>query len=425
MEKLLGLLSSINYWEKDPEFNLGFVRERYVNSISKFLDNKLVKVIIGQRRTGKSYIVRQLIHKLIFEQNVHRKNIFYLNKEMFEFEDIKSAKDLHELINAYEHKYKPQNKIYIFIDEVQNIIDWEKVVVSLAQHPVKDYELFITGSNSKLLSGELATFLSGRYVLTEIFPFSFNEFLKYYKLTISKESFIRYIRTSGLPELLNLNYDETKTHYFQSLKNTILLKDIIQRHKIRDYILLEDIFLFLLHNVGNMTSIPSIIKYFKSKNRQVDYSTVSQYISYMQEAFIIHQAPRFSLKTKELLSGEKKYFLNDLGFRNYLYPNLMSDIGSMLENVTFLHLKIAGYSVKLGYENSYEIDFFAEKNQDRQYVQVSYVMPNPETVSREFGALEKIKDNLPKYVITMDDMLVVNDKGIIHKHIWDYIYELT
>lgn len=425
MEKILNSLTNINYWEREPNFNLGFIRNQYNVSIWQSLGNKLIKVIVGQRRTGKSYIVRQLMYKLIKEEKINKKNIFYLNKEMFEFENIQRAEDLSEIIDFYETTHKPKGKIYLFIDEVQNIDNWEKIIVSLAQHPIKEYEIIITGSNSKLLSGELATLLSGRYILTEVFPFSYKEFLHINKIENKKENFIKYITTSGLPEVFNLEENETIVHYFQALKNTILLKDIMYRHKIRDYVLLEDIFLFLLHNVGNMTSVPSILKYFKSKNRKADYTTIAQYISYIKDAFIIHEAPRMAIKSKELLSGEKKYFVNDLGFRNYLYPSLINDIGAILENIVYMHLRMSGNNVKLVFGNNYEVDFVAEKEKTKQYVQVSYLMATQETRNREFGALEKINDNLPKYVVSMDDILIQNPSGIIHKHIWDFVYELS
>jgi hypothetical protein len=424
MQEILTKLLSINYWEKDPGFNYGYFRKKYNEELLKFIGNKLIKVIVGQRRSGKSYIVRQLMHALIKNNKISPQNIFYLNKEMFEFETIRNANDLSKIINLYQETYKPKEKIYLFIDEIQNIENWEKVIVSLAQNPIKEYEIFITGSNSKLLSGELATFLSGRYVITEVLPFSYREYLDFRKLENTKNSFIHYIRTSGLPEVYNLNNDEIKLHYFQSLKNTILLKDIMYRYKIRDYVLLEDIFLFLLHNVGNMTSIPSIIKYFKSKNRKADYTTISQYILYMQEAFIIHESPRLAFKTKELLSGERKYYINDLGFRNYLYPDLINDIGAILENVVYLHLKMAGYDTKTGYDSNYEVDFVATKHSEKKYIQVAYLLPNKNTSQREFGALEKIKDNLPKYVVTMDDIVQNSETGIYHEQVWDFIFNL-
>lgn len=424
MTEILKSLSGINYWDTIPQFSLGFRRESYIQRINKDLGNKLIKVIVGQRRAGKSYIVRQLMDMLINEKEVNPVNIFYLNKEMFEFEGIQTAADLSDIINLFEDKYSPKGKLYIFIDEIQTISNWEKIIVSLAQHPVKQYELLITGSNSKLLSSELATYLSGRYIVTEVFPFSYKEFLAFKSLENNKENFIKYISTSALPEIFNLENIETIRHYFQSLKDTILLKDIMRRHQIRDYVLLEDIFLFLLHNVGNMTSVPSIVKYFKSKNRKADYSTISTYISYMEEAFIIHRAPRYSLKTKELLSGEKKYFINDIGFRNYLYPQLIKDTGAILENLVFMHLKMRKMDIKIGCESNFEVDFCASNDIETSYIQVSYVMPTQRIIAREFGALEKIDDNFPKYVVSMDDLLIHSEKGIIHQQVWDYLYNL-
>lgn len=424
MHHLLTFLDEINYWNKKPGFETGFFRSFYLNQLEKALGNKLVKVIVGQRRSGKSYIVRQLIELLINKKKAPSKNIFYLNKELFEFEEIDSATKLSELIKLYEQEFKPEGKIYLLIDEVQNISNWEKIIVSLAQNPVKAYEIIITGSNSRLLSGELASLLSGRYLLTEVLPFSYDEYLTYSSLENSKDNFIKYITTSGLPETYKLQTEEVQKHYFEALKDTVLLKDIMYRHKIRDYVLLGDIFLFLLHNLGNMTSIPSIIKYFKSKNRQVDYSTISNYISFLEEAYIIHQASRRSLKTKELLAGEKKYFINDLGFRNYLYPKLMNDIGSMLENIVYMALRKAGYKTELGYDRNFEVDFYASKSDSAMYIQVSYLLSSEKTIEREMGALEKVKDHHPKYVLSMDDITLTPSSGIRHEKVWDFVYGL-
>ena len=425
MKNTFELLSKINYWYKEPNIDMGFFRNRYMNKLKSALDNRLIKVLVGQRRVGKSYIIRQLIHYLINEHGVNPQNIFYLNKELFEFDNIKTASDLNELINFYRKELKIKGKVYLFVDEVQNINEWEKLISSLAQHTIDDYEIFLTGSNSSLLSGELATLLSGRYIVFEVFPISYNEYLTIKNIENNKESLIQYLVTSGLPELYNLNENDVKRYYFESLLNTVLLKDIMQRYKIRDYVLLEDLFLFLLHNVGNMISIPSIIKYYKSKNRKADYYTLSSYIKYMEEAFIIRECSKQSLKTKELLSGNKKYFLNDLGFRNYLYPNIKQDIAGMLENIVFLHLKNAGYRVSIGQVKSYEIDFIAENNDTKMYIQVSYLLASDETINREFRPLEEIKDNFVKYVVSMDDFVISNEKGIIHQTIWDFLANLS
>ncbi len=425
MHYILQSLTKINYWDEQPDFDLGYIRSDYLEQLKKALGNKLIKVIVGQRRAGKSYIVRQFIDWLIKKKKIDPKNIFYLNKESFEYDEIRTASDLLELINLYRNAYKPSGKVYLFIDEIQNITRWERLIVSLAQNPANAYEVIITGSNSRLLSGELASLLSGRYIVTEILPFSYNEYLAFFNSKNNKENFIKYLSTSGMPEVFNLHTEDIQRHYFQSLKDTVLLKDIMYRHNIRDYVLLGDLFLFLVHNVGNMTSIPSIIKYFKSKNRKADYSTISNYISYLEEAFIIHQAPRYALKNKELLSGERKYYLNDLGFRNYLFPQLLDDIGAMLENILYIHLRKAGYTIKIGYENSFEIDFFATKSKFSLYIQVVYLLASDKTLKREFGALEKINDHFPKYVLSMDDITRNSPTGIIHNNIWDFIYELN
>lgn len=419
MTDILKSLEHINYWYADPGLDLGYLREDYLDQLKKSLNNKLIKIIVGQRRAGKSYVVRQLIDYLIKEKSVNAKNIFYLDKELYEFEKIKTAGDLDKLIQLYKHRIKPVNKIYVIIDEVQNIDEWEKIIISLAQHPVEDYEIIITGSNSRLLSGELATLLSERYLVFEVFPFSYHEHLDFFQKQKNKDSFIRYIETTGLPETYGMASVETQRHYFQSLKDTILLKDIMHRHKIRDYVLLEDLFLFLMHNAGNLVSVPSIIKYYKSRNRKTDYYTISSFISFLKEAFLIRECPKYSIKTKKLLSGEKKYYINDLGFRNYLYFQLQTDIAARLENFVFMHLLRKGFDVKAGYQKNYEVDFVATKNDVKLYIRVAYLLMSEETRQREFRSLEAINDSYPKMLVSMDDITVNHPKGIIHQKIWD------
>ena len=424
MKDIFEVLKAINFWDSKPDYNIGFIRQNYLDKITKACGNRLIKVIVGQRRSGKSYIVRQFIQNLIRKKAVNPKNTFYLNKELYDFKSIKTASDLDDLIQLYKQEVKPSGKIYIFIDEVQDIDEWEKIIVSLAQHTVENYEVFITGSNSRLLSGELATHLSGRYLILEVFPFSYIEFLDFFNYQNNRESFIEYITTSGLPEIYHINSNDIHRHYFQSLKDTILLKDIMYRHKIRDYVLLEDLFLFILHNVGNLISIPSIVKYFKSKQRKTDYSTVSSYIAYMEEAFIVRHCPKYSLKTKELLSGEKKYYVNDLGFRNYLYPQLTTDIASMLENFVYMHLRMSNFEVKVGYNKNLEVDFIATKGEIKKYIQVTYLLSSEQTKNREFRVLESINDSYPKYLVSMDEIKVNHPKGIMHQNIWEFIVNL-
>ncbi len=424
MKNLLDLLARSNYWEKAPGYNLGLIRDTYLSAIKDSLDNRLIKVLSGQRRTGKSYIVRQLIEYLIKESGINGKNTFYLNKELYEFENIKTERDLFQLIEAYKSRYNPEGKVYYFIDEVQDIQNWEKLVVSISQDPSHNAEVFITGSNSSLLSGELATKLSGRYVSFEIFPFTYKEYLDFNKQKNTRQNFTKFLRSSALPETAKMQGSETKRFYFKSLKDTILLQDIMNRYNIRDAALLEDLFLFVLHNIGNLTSIPSIIKYFKSKNRKTDYSTLSNYLSYIEKSFIIHSSPRYYIKNKETLSGERKYYVNDLGFRNYLYPNLENEIASGLENLVYIHLLKAGYEVYTGYGRNFEIDFLAIKPGTRIYIQVTYLLESRATIEREFGAYDYVKDFYPKYVLSMDEIQIQDFRGIKHFPLWDFLFEL-
>lgn len=418
------MLSQSNYWEKAPGYDLGLIRGSYLSVIKKSLDNRLIKVITGQRRAGKSYIIRQLIDSLIKELNIDGKNIFYLNRELYEFESIKTERDLFELIETYKARYKPEGKVYYFIDEVQEIENWEKLVVSISQDHSQNAEILITGSNSSLLSGELATKLTGRYVSFEIFPFTYREFLDYIKQQNARQNFIKYLGTSGLPEVLKIQDRDITRFYFKSLKDTILLQDIIGRYNIRDAALLDDLFLFVLHNIGNLTSIPSIIKYFRSKNRKTDYSTLSNYLSYIEKSYIIHSSPRYFIKNKETLSGERKYYVNDLGFRNYLYPNLENEIASGLENIVYIHLLKAGYDVYTGFGRNFEIDFLAIKPDTRMYIQVTYLLESKATIEREFGAFDYVNDFHPKYVVSMDEIQIQDYRGIRHLPLWDFLYEL-
>ena len=424
MKEILSTLAQSNHWEKDPGYDLGLIRDTYLSVIKNSLGNRLIKVLTGQRRTGKSYIVRQLIEYLIKELHIDGGNIFYLNKELYEFESIKTEQDLFQLIEAYKIRYNPQGKVYYFIDEVQDIQNWEKLVVSISQDPSQNAETFITGSNSSLLSGELATKLTGRYVSFEIFPFTYKEFLDFNKQQNTRQNFINFLRSSALPEALKMKDRDIKRFYFKSLKDTILLQDILNRYNIREAALLDDLFLFVLHNIGNLTSIPSIIKYFKSRNRKTDYTTLSNYLSYIENSFVIHSSPRYYIKNKETLSGERKYYVNDLGFRNYLYPNLENEIASGLENIVYIHLLKAGYEVYTGYGRNFEIDFLAIKPDTRMYIQVTYLLESKATIEREFGAYNYVKDFHPKYVLSMDEIQIQDYRGIKHLPLWDYLYEM-
>jgi len=424
MEEKFNILKKYNFWNGNvPE--QGFLRLDYLNAIRSFFHNKLVKVIVGQRRTGKSYILRQIANDLI-SNGVHPHNIFYLNKEFIDFDFINHYTDLEELIKLYQFKLKPQGKIYLFFDEIQNIAQWERLVNSYSQDFTESYEVVISGSNSKMLSGELATLLSGRYVNFEIFPFSFKEFVGITNQNSSKEMYIKYMQSGGLPELFVLPNEETKRHYVASVKDTVLLRDVIQRHAIKDPNLLEEIFIYLVNNAANLLSVNNVTNYLKSKGRKTSYDTIANYIGYIEDTFLLHKAERFDIKGKDTIAGNVKYFCNDLAYKNYLYARFGYGIGYQLENLIYLELRRLGYEVYVGVMQNKEIDFVAIKADEKVYVQSAYLLIDEETIKREYASLEAINDNYPKLIVSLDDITMPVNKGIIHLQAWklhDYLKE--
>lgn len=420
MEAVFERIRKYNPWGRNL-LNTGYQRNIYLEHIKSYLGNKLIKVITGQRRTGKSYILRQLINHLVSELKVDPANIFYLNKEFLAFDEIQTANDLEQLFQHYRAELKPEGKVWIFLDEVQNITGWEKFVNSYAQDFTADFELFITGSNSQLLSGELASLLSGRYVEFEVFPFSLQEMAEVRNRPVDRAFFLEYMRTGGLPETINFSNEELCRHYVDDLKNTIILRDIVQRHQVNDPQLLEDVFKFLATNTGNLTSITGIINYFKSKQRKTNYETLSTYMGYLQDTFLIHVAERYNLRGKQALGGARKYYLNDPAFRSYFFGFYPQDTGYYLENYVFIQLKRLGYKVSVGVMNGSEIDFVAQKAQKTAYYQVAYLMNEPATIEREFGNLLAINDNYEKSVISLDEIRFSDYKGIQHLRPWELV----
>jgi hypothetical protein len=424
VEEKFNILKKYNFWNGNvPE--QGFLRLDYLNAIRSFFHNKLVKVIVGQRRTGKSYILRQIANDLI-SNGVHPHNIFYLNKEFIDFDFVNHYTDLEELIKLYQFKLKPQGKIYLFFDEIQNIAQWERLVNSYSQDFTESYEVVISGSNSKMLSGELATILSGRYVNFEIFPFSFKEYVGITNQNSNKEMYIKYMQSGGLPELFVLPNEETKRHYVASVKDTVLLRDVIQRHAIKDPNLLEEIFIYLVNNAANLLSVNNVTNYLKSKGRKTSYDTIANYIGYIEDTFLLHKAERFDIKGKDTIAGNVKYYCNDLAYKNYLYAGFGYGIGYQLENLIYLELRRLGYEVYVGVMPNKEIDFVAIKADEKVYVQSAYLLIDEETIKREYASLEAINDNYPKLIVSLDDIAMPVNKGIIHLQAWklhDYLKE--
>jgi predicted AAA+ superfamily ATPase len=417
MDEKIETLSKYNLWSGNtPE--IGFSRKNYTDKLSKFIGNRLVKVLIGQRRVGKSYILRQMALELL-KKNVSVKNIFMLNKEFEDFDFVNTHKDLDDLFHLYLSTIKPEGKVYIFIDEIQNIDGWENFVNSYSQDYMHEYELFITGSNSKLLSGELATLLSGRYIELEVYPFSYDEYLGYFNMNSGKKSYTEYIHTSGLPEIYRLNDDETQRYYIRSLKDTVMLRDIIDRNKVRDVTLLEDLFVYVVNNASSLLAITNIVKYLKEQGRKVSYDTVATYIQYLEDAFLIFHTNRYDIKGKAVIGGATKYYANDLAFRNYLYRGFGYGEGYLLENAVYIEMRRSGFDIYVGYADNKEVDFVGILADRKVYVQVAYGIGEEATAKREYSSLEVINDSYEKYVVTMDDFTLPINNGIRNIQAWN------
>ena len=417
MIEIINSIRKYNFWDSNP-IDLGFPRTFYMDKIGQYVGNKLVKVLVGQRRAGKSYILRQIASKLISE-GVKSENILYINKEYMELATLRSAVELEQLHKAYRETLKPIGKVYVFIDEIQYIDEWERFVNSHSQDFAEPSELFISGSNSNLLSGELATLLSGRYVEFEIFPFSFPEFCGISELEINSESYRKFLQSGALPELFNLPNDEMKQNYVSSIKDTVMLRDIVARYNVKDVKLLDDLFVYLVNTASSLISITNIINFFTSKKRKTNYETLSSYINYLENSFLVHRAERYNIKGKDTISGNSKYYLNDLAYRNYLYAGYSYGIGYLLENAVYLSLRRAGFQVYVGTIKDAEVDFVAIKGERRIYVQVTLQLTEEKNIEREYRSLKLIEDNFDKYVVSMDDYKIPTNEGIEHISAWN------
>jgi len=417
MKEFYSNFEKYNFWNGNVP-RLGYLRQDYLDKIFQYCNNSLVKVLVGQRRSGKSYLLRQIAHQLL-QSGVPAHNIFFINKEFIEFDEIRDYKDLDQLVREYKKNMNPSGKIYLFVDEAQNIHQWERLINSYAQNFAESYEIFISGSNSKMLSGELATLLSGRYITIEIFPFSYIEFVGINELASNKGAYLDYMQHGGLPELFSLPSDETKQHYVSSVRDTVLLRDVIQRHAIKEPKLLEDLFVYVVNTASNLMSLNNITHYFKSKGRKTTYDTIATYLGYIEDTFLIHKVERFDIRGKETIAGNIKYYCNDLAYVNYLFTGFAYGAGYRLENLIYLELRRFGYQVYVGVLPNKEVDFVA-KNADRiLYVQSAFLLNDESTIEREYAALEAIPDHYEKIVVSLDDLKLPNKNGIKHLQAWD------
>ena len=397
-------------------------RDEYIKKIVPFIDKDVIKVLTGIRRSGKSVMLKLLMEELK-NRGINENQFIYINFENLKYRNLKNYERLYDFIlNKVDDKYK---SYYIFLDEIQEVEEWERCVNSLRVDEDFNFDIYITGSNAKLLSGELSTYLAGRYIEFVVYPFSFKEFFEIMKEKNKeidlKEAFQDYIKFGGMPFLHNLDYNfEASMQYLQDLYASIILKDITQRNNIRDTDLLERIINYVVMNIGNTFSATSISKFFKSENRKVATETILNYIKACEEAFLVYRVARNDLLGKKILNVNEKYYIADHGIREAIMENNQKDINQVLENIVYFEMLRRGYNVKIGKVDNLEVDFVCKKNDETIYIQVSYLLASEDTKEREFSVLENIKDNYPKYVLSMDEF-DMSRNGIKHVNLIEFL----
>ena len=396
------------------------IREKYLSKIRPFYDQDLIKVIMGIRRCGKSVTLMQIIDELK-EKGIQESQIIYINFEYEDYAFIKTDTDLHEFITE---KMVNKEKYYLFFDEIQNVKGWEKAINSFKAS--KNVSIFITGSNSDLLSGELATHLAGRYVSFKIYPFTFKEVCQLKNITDKndiEEAFHDYITWGGLPQRFMLTDEMQIKTYLSDIYNSIIVKDIIERFSIKDLDLFNRIVEYIVTTPSQNFSAESLSNYFvNNDNREVSKATLYNYLEYMTKAMMINKVDRYDVRGKRILTGKYKYYLTDLGIGQVMNIGKRPQLGAYLENIVYNELVSRGYDVKVGNLEKAEIDFIATRFKEKIYIQVAYILADDKVIDREFGAYKGIEDNYPKYVLTMDKFDFSQD-GIIHKNVIDWLLE--
>lgn len=395
-------------------------REIYMKRIRPFINTELIKVFTGIRRSGKS-VMLELVKNELKKSGVSDKNFLCINFEQFSNSELLDAKILHKRI--VEFQKSADGKIYLFFDEIQEVDGWEKCINSCRVD--FDCDIYITGSNAKLLSGELATYLAGRYVEFVIYPFSFAEFLEMNRQKNSQidksACFMTFLKTGGMPFLANfLGDDSAKNQYLMDIYNSVVLKDVVKRNNIRDVDTLERIIAYAFSNIGHIFSATSLSKYFKSEKRNISHDTILNYLKFCADAFLIYKISRYDLEGKKVLTVNEKYYCADHGLREAVFGKNTQNIDQILENIVCLELLRRNFKVFVGKKDEFEIDFIAERNGVKIYVQVAYLLASEETVRREFSVYDSIKDNFPKYVVSMDEF-DFSRNGIIHRNIRDFL----
>lgn len=390
-------------------------RPLYLDRIMPYVRKDIMKIIVGQRRVGKSYMLYQLMD-LISKLDPRAQQI-YINKELHEFADIRRADDLLEYIATNR---RPDSYLCLFIDELQDIDGFEHALRSLQAEGGVD--IYATGSNAKLLSGELATYLSGRYVEIKVYGLIYSEFLRFHGKARGRESLNSFMKFGGLPYLRHLPLEDPVIFdYLRNIVDAILLKDVVSRYDIRNVSFLQRLTRFLADNVGSLVTARKISEYLKSQKIKVSHNLVIDYLSHLSDALLVFRAQRFDIVGKKLFDIGEKYYFEDVGIRHALIGFRGMDVNKIIENLVFMHLKATGYDITVGRMGAKEVDFVCEKGGERRYIQVAYMMPDADVRNREFGNLLAIPDNYPKQVVSMDEVTGGSYQGIDHVHLEDFL----
>lgn len=395
-------------------------RERYMSRIRPFIGKDIIKVMTGMRRCGKS-VMLELVKRELVREGVSEANFFSYNFEDLTISNLCEATALHN--DVCKRVQGAIGKVYLFFDEIQEVLEWEKAINSLRVR--LDCDIYITGSNARLLSSELSTYLAGRYVEFVIYPFSFGEFLPLYRQSFPeasiKECFNAFISFGGMPFLSELNYNENASKvYLSDAFSSVVVKDIAKRNNIRDIDLLERIIAYVMSNMGCTFSASSLSRYFKSQDRRVSVDTILNYLKFAMEAFLFYQVKREDLIGKEVLVSNEKYYIADHGLREAVWGRNNESIELVLENIVLIELFRRGYDVHVGRVGDKEIDFVATRQNEKIYVQVSYMLASESTIEREFGVYNLVRDNWPKYVVSMDELDMSRD-GVKHVNIIEFL----
>lgn len=396
-------------------------RENYMNKLLSYKDTEFIKVITGIRRCGKSSLLKLFMNKLTEENS--KINVIYMNFESFEFDKIIDYKDMYAEIKS---QIKSNEKAYILLDEVQRVTNWEKCVNALTVD--FNCDIYITGSNAYLLSSELSTYLSGRYIEIKMLPLSFKEFLRFsnFKSNVSiDEKFNQYMKYGGMPGIIKLSNDyDLFDDAIKGIYNTVFMKDVIEKNKLTDASLLEKVLKFLMSNTGSLISSKKIADFLTSQGTKVTHNTVLNYLEMLENAYIIYKAPRYDIKGKELLKTLEKYYIVDIGIRNSILGFRNSDYGHIIENIVFFELLNRGYIVNVGKNDSLEVDFIATNSKEKKYYQVTLSLLEENVRNREFAPLKNIHDNYEKTILTLDRVYnETSEEGIKCKNIIDFLLE--